>query len=400
MHIPVQYKFKEKEYVFMSKRRNGEGSWGEMTSKGKIYKRFRVEGKTFTGKTEKECKTKYEQWKKGQKTNLNDKKTTVYQVALDWLDSKKKHVKASTYDGYEYFVNDILGTAKESVQDLGNAQILNVTNKQIQKFVDGWADYLPKSSIRKNKALLRQIFKYAKKEGIISIDPSEDIIVPSDNNIVVATREHVFIATADRKKLEEEADKKFSNGVLMYGNNAKDVVFLLQTGLRFGELTALKWKNVDLENKKIFIVENSPIIKNRDTSIDKKYVLDNTTTKRKASERHIPLTDIAIEILKYFYNKYPHDKNDLVFVSENGTPVNRRNVNRTLKSMLKRANCEVQDASVHDLRHSFGSELIKKGVDIKIVSTLLGHADISTTYNIYIHVLDEQCTDAVSVLND
>ena len=75
--------------------------------------------------------------------------------------------------------------------------------------------------------MLCQIFKYAKKE---------DIIIPSDNNIVVATREHVFIATEDRKKLEEEADKKFSNGILMYGNNAKDIVLLLQTDLRFGEL--------------------------------------------------------------------------------------------------------------------------------------------------------------------
>ena len=90
----------------------------------------------------------------------------------------------------------------------------------------------------------------------------------------------------------------------------------------------------------------------------------------------------------------------MVFVSEKGTPVNRRNVNRTLKSMLKKAECEVRDASVHDLRHSFGSELIKKGSDIKVVSTLLGHADISTTYNIYIHVLDEQCVDAVNVLNE
>lgn len=384
----------------MSKRRNGEGSWGELTSKGRTYKTFRISGKTFTGKTEKECKAKYEKWKKGQKTNLKDKKTTVYQVALDWLESKKKHIKASTYDGYEYFVEDILGSVRVRGQDLGNAQILNVTNKQIQKYVDSWADYLPKSSIRKNKALLRQIFKYAKKEGIISIDPSEDIIIPSDTNIVVAAKEHVFIATEDRKKLEKEADKKFSNGAPMYGNNAKLIIFLLQTGMRFGELTALKWKNVDLENKKIFIVENSPIIKNRDASVDKKYVLDNTTTKRKASERFIPLTNIALDILKYFYDKYPHDKDDLVFVSEKGTPVNRRNVNRTLKSMLKKAECEVRDASVHDLRHSFGSELIKKGSDIKVVSTLLGHADISTTYNIYIHVLDEQCVDAVNVLNE
>lgn len=87
----------------------------------------------------------------------------------------KKHIKSSTYDGYEYFVTDILGKNNDASSDLGSAQILNVTNKQIQQYVDGWADFLPKSSIKKNKALLRQIFKYAKREGIISIDPTPDM---------------------------------------------------------------------------------------------------------------------------------------------------------------------------------------------------------------------------------
>ena len=153
---------------------------------------------------------------------------------------QKKHIKSSTYDGYEYFVTDILGKNNDASSDLGSAQILNVTNKQIQQYVDGWADFLPKSSIKKNKALLRQIFKYAKREGIISIDPTEDIIIPSDNNIVTKTKEHVFISTDDRRKLESEMNKTFRNGVPIYGNNAKMVIFLLHTGLRFGELTALK----------------------------------------------------------------------------------------------------------------------------------------------------------------
>ena len=136
----------------MSKRRHGEGCWDSISVKGITYKRFRIDGQSFTGKT--------------------DKKTTVKQVALEWLDSKKKHIKSSTYDGYEYFVTDILGKNNDASSDLGSAQILNVTNKQIQQYVDGWADFLPKSSIKKNKALLRQIFKYAKREGIISIDPT------------------------------------------------------------------------------------------------------------------------------------------------------------------------------------------------------------------------------------
>lgn len=156
----------------MSKRRHGEGCWDSISVKGITYKRFRIDGQSFTGKTEKACKAKYLKWKNGQKTNLTDTKTTVKQVALEWLDSKKKHIKSSTYDGYEYFVTDILGKNNDASSDLGSAQILNVTNKQIQQYVDGWADFLPKSSIKKNKSLLRQIFKYAKREGIIHFNPA------------------------------------------------------------------------------------------------------------------------------------------------------------------------------------------------------------------------------------
>lgn len=66
----------------------------------------------------------------------------------------------------------------------------------------------------------------------------------------------MFISTDDRRKLESEMNKTFLNGVPIYGNNAKMVIFLLHTGLRFGELTALKWKNVHLNDNKIFITEN------------------------------------------------------------------------------------------------------------------------------------------------
>lgn len=195
-----------------------------------------------------------EEWSKNQPDRQKDNcQTSRTRMARQ---QKKKHIKSSTYDGYEYFIKDILGKNNDASSDLGSAQILNVTNKQIQQYVDGWADFLPKSSIKKNKALLRQIFKYAKREGIISIDPTEDIIIPSDNNIVTKTKEHVFISTDDRRKLESEMNKTFCNGVPIYGNNAKMVIFLLHTGLRFGELTALKWKNVHLNDNKIFITEN------------------------------------------------------------------------------------------------------------------------------------------------
>ena len=71
-----------------------------------------------------------------------------------------------------------------------------------------------------------------------------------------------------------------------------------------------------------------------------------------------------------------------------------------LNDMMKRAGCSIQTCTPHELRHSFGSALIKNGTDIKVVSQLLGHKDISVTYNVYIHILEEQEIEAVKCLDN
>lgn len=382
----------------MAKRRNGEGSWGIKMINGITYKRYRSpEGKDFYGKTEKEAKLKYQKWQEEHK-ELPTEQKTLDDVALEWLQSKKKKVKNTTYDGYEYFVNQVL--KYDHGYTINTMQIHTITPDHIQNYIDNWADWLPMSSIHKNKSLLNQIFNYAKRKKYITESPvTDEIKLPIEEQVTKQTKKHIFLTTDDRHKLEQLAFQKmkYREGD-WYGNNAKVIVFLLHTGLRFGEVTGLRWKNVDLENKNIFIIDNSPIIKNR-SKTGPVYTLDKTTPKRKSSQRHVSLSDMACKILMYFYERYPHEDDDLVFVSKTGTPLNRRNVNRTLIILLNAADCSVKEASVHDLRHSFGSELILHGVDIKVVSELMGHKDIQTTYNIYIHILPEQKSNAIQIFN-
>ena len=151
-------------------------------------------------------------------------------------------------------------------------------------------------------------------------------------------------------------------------------------------------------NKKIYVKKNAANIKDRETG---EKVNTSSSTKSKKSTRIIPLNDIALEILQYELTLYEEYKSEYVFVTDNGDKIkSRQNINRTLRAMVIRSRCSVPDLTPHELRHSFGSALLRKGVDIKIVSNLLGHSQISITYNIYIHILEEQEIDAVNALNE
>ena len=98
------------------------------------------------------------------------------------------------------------------------------------------------------------------------------------------------------------------------------------------------------------------------------------------------------------HNKSTEDL-DYVCMSKTGNIANMRNITKTLNAMLIRANCEVKHCGMHSLRHSFGSYLVSQGVDISVVSKLMGHKNISVTYNVYIHILNQSQIDAINMFN-
>jgi site-specific recombinase XerD len=105
-------------------------------------------------------------------------------------------------------------------------------------------------------------------------------------------------------------------------------------------------------------------------------------------------------MLDYFDKLNPdHKPDDYIMVNKLGNVINQRNLTRTLNAMLSRAKCSVEQCGLHSLRHSFGSFLILHGADIKVVSELLGHKDVSTTYNIYVHILPKQHESVISLFD-
>ena len=127
-----------------------------------------------------------------------------------------------------------------------------------------------------------------------------------------------------------------------------------------------------------------------------------STPKTNKGKRTVFLTKQAINAIMKIReknSKYLND-NDRVFVTTVGTPLNRRNLRRSLNSLQKNAKTSIQNSGLHVLRHTFATLAIEKNVDLKTISQMLGHAKVSTTYNIYVHFIESNAAKALSVLDN
>jgi len=147
----------------------------------------------------------------------------------------------------------------------------------------------------------------------------------------------------------------------------------LNTGLRSSELVYLRWKDVDLEKRKITV-----------------HSRDDWQSKSGKS-RTIDINDNLFEFLK----KYKYQRSEYVFCTKDGRPL-VNNLNRRFRNAAKRAG--LSGISIHSLRHTFASHLVMASVPLATVSKLLGHADIKTTM-IYAHLSPDHLKSAVNKLN-
>lgn len=390
----------------MAKRKNGEGTWGTKAIKGKDYQFFRdANGKYFYGKTQKEIRQKVKEYEEQQQARVMDGSALFGDYVMTYLENKRLEIEATTYDGYENVINNML-----KPYTISNCTMSALTEDNMRSFIEELIEKYAKGSIDKLFRIVKPALVYAVEHNDIAQNPMDHVKVPSESHMKIKKKDIPFIIQSDLDKLYKECKRinvKGYNwggkiGEPTYGNNAYAVVLIGNTGLRISELIGLRWKDIDLDKKKLYVKNAIVRVVNR----DKSKVKTNYTTKEKdpksdAGVREIPLSDIALEMLDYFDKQNPkHTPDDYVVLNVNGKHPNQRNVQRTLDAMLIRGKCSVEHCSLHGLRHGFGAILLSNGVDIKIVSKLLGHAKISTTYDIYINFTRDQVENAViSTLN-
>ena len=239
----------------------------------------------------------------------------------------------------------------------------------------------------------------AVSEGIIQNNPCDDVILPTESYIKTETRQQITLNDKEIEEFKKLCLARYKNGEYK-SRDALVLLIILNLGLRVGEMLALEWNDIDFEQKLVYIkktVQSNIVDFNGNNRKITSRVKD--TTKTKAGERVIKINDSTIWYFKELkeYHRRKNIVSPYVAATSVGTRNTARNMQRSLNRVIKDSDVP-QEMTLHTLRHTFGSTLLRRGVPIEVVSKLMGHANITITYTKYIHVLQEQEAKAMEMV--
>lgn len=351
--------------------------------------------KTIYGKTAAEVNRKLQEFKKNfYKNGKADYSKESLQVFMErWLvNTKRLSIKPTSYDRLET-------TCKTKIfPELGFYQISAISPEDVQSFINKIGTEYSYSTTKKCYEALNACFKFAVKREYIRRNPADGIAIPKVNQKPQSEIKFFTNEQIDQIKREAMLINDIDNKPV-YRNGAI-VPFLLNTGLRVGEAIALEWKDIDFERRFISVSKNVSYVKNRvdesDSAPSYKSVVQYTP-KTKSSIRKVNINNTAYDALM-FLKKYG-TSSVYVFANADGERVTHSMINKVFRKIQEK--CGITPTlGPHAARHTFATVLFRKGVDVKTVSALLGHSGTSITYNIYIHVINEQKADAVRLLDE
>lgn len=416
-----------------ARRENGQGSLCKRKDgrwMGKLQSGTLANGKPCIryvyAKTEAETKRKLKELQKQLQLEGNPRASalTVGQYLRNWLETVKvNQVRPSSYDKIE-------STLKYQIFPyLGDLQLFGLRAADIQTMVNelhrkGYSY----STISQAYHVLNGCMKTAVVRRELPFNPAEGVVLPRR---MEAKDGRKYFTKEETEAIMQEALRCNSHGDSVHRLGAA-LVLLLETGMRTGELLALQWEDVDFTVGELFIRQSLARVRNRKIdqekmvshTVDKmvapltksdsskntqnetaqeasSYILTLQPPKTRSGIRCIPLTERAKEALYQLWKATEPlhasiKKTGFVVRSKSGEPILPYSLRTVLTSVLH--HCELESRGLHSLRHTFASRLFRQGVDVKTVGELLGHSDVTITYNTYIHLIQEQKRQALLLL--
>ena len=328
---------------------------------GRYQRAITIDGKKefFYGKTPAEVNKKILAYEK-----KREQGATFKQVAEEWYDSVVDTISPTTNNSYKANKNQLIDT-------FGHKFIRSIEPTEINDYlVSLKSKKFAYKTVLSKLQTIRQIFDFANLKGYANDNPANIVKMPKG-------------LSKTKREVPTEMDiikikNSFGNTFSLFALTA------LYTGCRRGEILALTWKDIDFANRVIYINKslyfesNAPHIKK---------------PKTEAGIRKIPL----LKPLEDIYIKIGAKKSGNIFVNAEGKLLTHRNMISGWKCYCKETGINI---TAHQLRHAYATRLYELNIDEKSAQGMLGHADISTTRNIYTHIRDEKFKTTAEQLKD
>ena len=286
-------------------------------------------------------------------------------IARQWLEELKPIRKKSTVVKYMSQLKNYIIPAfgNFNLSDINNEDIISFANKLLTEGRNG--QKLSPKTVSDIFSRMKSIRRFAMLRGY------EVNYVPTAVEIPLRQGQIRLLTSTEENKLLRYLKKHFDLTAL-------GILLSLLTGIRIGELCALKWSDFSFSDKEFQVKRTMQRLHNLNEDTAKKTFIEIGEPKSPSSLRKIP---IPAELMKYLKSAYVKDA--YVLSGSENKFVEPRTMENRFKSVLRK--CGVQRINFHVLRHSFATKCVELGFDIKSLSEILGHANVNITLNRYVH---------------
>jgi integrase len=304
---------------------------------------------------------------------------TVTQHFTNWLEGYvKTNCSQRTYEGYQSIIKNHLLPA------LGNLTLKQLTPQVIQSYYGKAVSKLSNRTVHHQHRVLSESLKYAARQGYLGLNPCEMVNPPRPYKKTMRT-----LTPTEVEHLLEAGKDSYYYPV---------IYFAVSTGLRQAEILGERWRDIDLDMLSISV---SQVLYKRGG------VTTFNQPKTAHSRRRVAMTPKLAEFLReyranrewlYVQANKLLSLDDLVFTSYQGQPLNPSVLTHNFHKITLKAG--LSGVRFHDLRHTFASLMLLRGVSPKVISEALGHASVAFTMDTYSHIIEGMQSNAMKLLDD